>query len=74
MSKVSYSPHAPGPSLSSSQTVHDCSADPDQPGPKEGNARTCAPCASALCPFVLIRPRTNIYLAFYKQEMGEGGE
>ena len=67
--------HGPLPVIfPDSAQVRDCSPVPSQPGPKEGEARTCAPRVSALCPSVLIRPRTNIYLAYYKQEMGEGGE
>lgn len=35
---------------------------------------TGVPGVPALCPSVLIRPRTNIYLVEYKQKMGEGWE
>lgn len=48
--------------------------DPKLPGLKDSKVRTCALSVPALCPSVLIRPRTNIYLVWCKQEMQEGWE
>lgn len=48
--------------------------DPKLPGLKDSKVRTCALSVPALCPSVLIRARTNIYLVWCKQEMQEGWE